>query len=148
MMRVLSLSRFLQKAQSLANNLMSVGELCEMIVDAVISTGFTALFSLVFMVQIYIYAPTLLGLGFTCGFGISSVFLLFTAYLQMRVKRKQIRKTQRNKRHSLCTYNRYSENKSWLVRKKELFARWGPRSFPKMQRLHTIRRLCLKSTKR
>lgn len=94
MMRILSLpADYFKKhsAGSLANKVMSVSELCEMLVDAVISTGFTALFSLVFMIQIYLYTPSLFGWALLAIF-VSALFSAFIAYLQMRVKRKQIQK--------------------------------------------------------
>ncbi len=126
MMRVLSLSPdFFKKhsAGSLANNLMSVVELCEMIVDAVISTGFTALFSLVFIVQIYIYAPTLWAWALLAVFA-SVLFSAFSAYLQMRVKRKQIKKKaeEQGMVYALIT----GIQKIKLVgAEKRAFARWG-----------------------
>ncbi len=126
MMRVLSLpADFFKKhsAGTLANNLMSVGELCEIIVDAVLSTGFTALFSLVFIVQIYIYTPTLLVWALLSVF-VSVLFSACTVYFQMRIKRMQI---QKNAEEPGLVYALITGiQKIKLVgAEKRAFARWG-----------------------
>lgn len=126
MMRVLSLpADFFKKnsAGSLANNVMSVSELCELIVDAVLSTGLTALFSLVFMVQIYIYAPSL-WIWALLAVLVSVLFSVFVTRLQMKVKRKQIRKNAEEQGlvYALIT----GIQKIKLVgAEKRAFARWG-----------------------
>ncbi len=94
MMRILSLpAEFFKKhsAGSMANKVMSVSELSEIIADAVMSIGFTALFSLVFLVQIYIYTPSLLPWA-AFAIAVSVLFSVFAANLQMKIKRKQMKK--------------------------------------------------------
>lgn len=96
MMRVLSLpADFFKKTSSgaLANKVMSVSELCTIIVDGVLTTGLTALFSLVFLVQIYIYTPSLWKWAMLSA-AVTVIHAVFTAYRQTGVKREQIKQAE------------------------------------------------------
>lgn len=62
MMRVMSLPADFFKEYSsgeLANRASQVGTLCKMLVSTVMSTGLTSLFSLIYISQIFVYAPAL-----------------------------------------------------------------------------------------
>ncbi len=62
MMRVMSLPADFFKQYSsgeLSNRASQVGELCRMLVSTVLSTGLTSLFSLIYISQIFAYAPAL-----------------------------------------------------------------------------------------
>ncbi|MDY2900412.1 MAG: ATP-binding cassette domain-containing protein [Candidatus Borkfalkiaceae bacterium] len=62
MMRVMSLPADFFKEYSsgeLANRTSQVGTLCKMLVSTVMSTGLTSLFSLIYISQIFVYAPAL-----------------------------------------------------------------------------------------
>ncbi len=126
MMRILSLpADFFKKhsAGSLADSVMSVSELCEMIVDAVLSTGLTALFSLIFMAQIFIYTPSL-SIWALISVLVSVLFSVLVARLQMKIKRKQVRKNAEEQGliYALIT----GIQKIKLVgAEKRAFARWG-----------------------
>lgn len=126
MMRILSLpADYFKKhsAGSMAGKVMSINELCEMIVDSFISLGFTALFSLVFFIQIYVYTPTLLIWAVLAVF-VSVLFSVLVASIQMKVKRKQIKSAEREQGliYALIT----GIQKIKLVgAEKRAFARWG-----------------------
>lgn len=92
MMRILSLpaSFFKQHSSgSLASKVMSVSELCQIIAESAMATSLTALFSLVFMVQIYLYTPSLMIWAVLSLFALILVSA-FTAAAQIKLKRKQI----------------------------------------------------------
>ncbi len=96
MMRILSLpASFFKKhsSGSLANKVMLVSNLCEMIVDAGVTAVITALCSLVFVVQIYIYAPPLCGWAVLI-LALSLLWSVFAARLQTAEKRKELEYTQ------------------------------------------------------
>ena len=92
MMRVLSLPADFFKQYSSGDLAARTGylqSLCSMLVSAVLNTGLTSLFSLIYITQIFAYAPmlvvpaiviTLVTLGFT----------LCTTFFQMRVTRQQM----------------------------------------------------------
>ena len=97
MMRVISLSAaFFKKnsSGSLANKVLLIGELCSMIVDAGISTTITALFSLVFIVQIYVYAPTLCAWAVLV-LALSFLYSVIITHIQMKEKRKELEHSEK-----------------------------------------------------
>ena len=85
MMRVLSLpAKFFRGYSSgeLASRVQSINLLCEMLVDTVFTSGLTALFSLIYIAQIFNYAPALVvpSLAVTL---ITLVFSIVSALVQM-----------------------------------------------------------------
>ena len=92
MMRILSLpADFFKKYSSgdLAARTGHLQSLCGMIVTAVLSTGLTSVFSLLYISQIFVYAPMLVvpALSITL---ITLVFTLATTFFQMRLTRQQM----------------------------------------------------------
>jgi len=92
MMRILSLPPdFFKKhsAGELSGRAQYIQSLCSMLVSTVLSTGLTSVFSLVYISQIFVYAPALvvpaLGIILT-----TILFSLFTTFLQMRYSKKQM----------------------------------------------------------
>lgn len=87
MMRVLSLpADFFKKHSSgeLANRARHLENLCSMLVSAVLNTGFTSLFSLIYVSQIFAFAPALVLPAFVIIF-ITLAFSLITTFYQTRV---------------------------------------------------------------
>jgi NHLM bacteriocin system ABC transporter ATP-binding protein len=92
MMRILSLpASFFKKHSSgdLSNRVQSVETVCETLADSVINSGVTALFSLMFILQIYIFAPSLFDISI-CIMISHMVFSVICGILQTKVKRKQV----------------------------------------------------------
>ena len=92
MMRILSLpASFFKKHSSgeLSNRVQSVETVCETLADSVINSGLTALFSLMFILQIYIFVPSLFAITI-CIMISHVVFSVICGILQTKVKRKQV----------------------------------------------------------
>lgn len=92
MARVLSLPADFFKQYS-AGELMSrsqnIQSLCSMLVSTVLSTGLTSLFSLIYITQIFAYAPALV-IPALCIIGATLLFSLITTFYQMRISKKQM----------------------------------------------------------
>lgn len=92
MARVLSLPADFFKQYS-AGELMSrsqnIQSLCSMLVSTVLSTGLTSLFSLIYITQIFAYAPALV-IPALCIIGITLMFSLMTTFYQMKISKKQM----------------------------------------------------------
>ena len=92
MMRVLSLPVDFFKQYSageLSNRVSTIGNLCSMLLNAVFSTGLTAVFSLVYIAQVFAYAPALTAPAILITL-LTAGFSLATALVQMRVSEKQL----------------------------------------------------------
>ena len=90
MMRVLSLpARFFKEytAGELSSRMQGINSLCSMLSDAILTTGLTSVFSLVYISQIFIYAPGLVvpSLGITFA---TILFGLVSTFAQMRVSKR------------------------------------------------------------
>ncbi len=92
MMRILSLPADFFKQYSsgdLASRTGYLQSLCSMLVSAVMNTGLTSLFSLIYLVQIFQYAPMLVVPAITVTV-VTLLFTLCTTFFQMRVTRQQM----------------------------------------------------------
>lgn len=92
MMRVLSLpADFFKKYSSgeLANRVGCMNQLCSMMFDAILSTGLTAVFSLIYIGQILEFAPALVVPSGVMTL-VTICFSLFTSLMQMRITEKQM----------------------------------------------------------
>ena len=92
MMRVLSLPvDFFKKfsAGELSSRVGYIGKLCRMMLNAVFSTGLTAVFSLVYITQVFAYAPALAAPAIVLTL-LTAAFSLITALMQMRISEKQL----------------------------------------------------------
>lgn len=93
MMRLMSLpTNFFNEYSSgeISSRLLSITNLCNMLTNAVLTTGLTALFSFVFIFQMGIYAPALVVPGLTVLL-VMLVFSVATALLQLKISRKQMK---------------------------------------------------------
>lgn len=79
-------------AGELSNRIMSVNTLCNMLSDAVMTTGLTALFSFVYIFQMHHYGPALVVPGLIILF-IMLAFSIVTTVLQVRISRRQMKIT-------------------------------------------------------
>lgn len=92
MMRVLSLPVDFFKQYSageLSSRVSAVGKLCGMMLNAVFSTGLTAVFSLVYIAQVFAYAPALAVPAILVTL-LTAAVSLATALTQMRISEKQM----------------------------------------------------------
>lgn len=92
MMRVLSLPvDFFKKysAGELSSRVRYIGNLCRMMLNAIFSTGLTAVFSLVYITQVFAYAPALAAPAIVLTL-LTAAFSLITALMQMRISEKQL----------------------------------------------------------
>lgn len=92
MARVLSLpADFFKKysAGELMSRSQNIQSLCTMLVSTVLSTGLTSLFSLIYIAQIFTYAPALV-IPALCIIGVTVLFSLITTFYQMRISKKQM----------------------------------------------------------
>ena len=92
MMRILSLPPdFFKKfsAGELSGRSQNIQLLCSMLVSTVFSTGLTSVFSLIYVTQIFTYAPALLVPALLI-IGVTIVFTVVTTFYQMRYSRKQM----------------------------------------------------------
>lgn len=92
MMRVLSLPPAFFKnysAGELSSRTQHINSLCSMLVSTVLSTGLTSIFSLVYITQIFAYAPGLVVPALTIII-VTVAFSVVTMLAQMKVSRKQM----------------------------------------------------------
>ena len=92
MMRVLSLPTSFFKdytAGELSNRIRYMNGLCDQVVDIFFSTGFSSIFSLVYILQIAVYAPSLV-LPAVIMVILNLIITLLTVVLQIRVARKKM----------------------------------------------------------
>ena len=90
MARILSLPASFFKQYSsgeLSSRASQVSKLCDMLASALLSTGLTSVFSLIYIGQIFLYAPTLVRPALLIVL-ITVLFSLMTALLQMKVCKK------------------------------------------------------------
>ncbi len=92
MMRILSLPADFFKQHSsgeLANRSQNIQALCQMLVSAVLNTGLTSLFSLVYVTQIFTYAPALVVPALAVIL-MTLAFSVCTTLYQARIARRQM----------------------------------------------------------
>ncbi|MBR4026745.1 MAG: NHLP bacteriocin export ABC transporter permease/ATPase subunit [Lachnospiraceae bacterium] len=92
MMRILSLPADFFKQYSageLSNRANYVNTICSMLVSAILSTGLTSVFSLIYIVQIFEYAPALVVPALLVIFA-TILFSIITLFWQMHISKKQM----------------------------------------------------------
>lgn len=92
MMRVLSLPAGFFKdysAGELAGRSQQISALCGALVNAVLSTGLTSVFSLTYISQVFLYAPALVAPALTVTLA-TVLFSLLSALVQMRISKRQM----------------------------------------------------------
>lgn len=126
MMRVLSLPASFFKdysAGELANRMAYVNLLSDQMVNMALSTGLTGIFSLVYITQIFKYAPSLVGPALLIVFLIALVSV-FTVILQARVSKQQM--TLASKESGVCHAMINGVQKIRLAgAERRAFAKWG-----------------------
>ena len=77
-------------AGELSSRIMSMNTLCNMLSDAVMTTGLTALFSFVYIFQMIHYGPALVVPGLTVIL-VMLTFSIITTFIQVKISRKQMK---------------------------------------------------------
>ena len=126
MMRILSLpADFFQKYSpgELAGRAGNINTLCSMLVSLVFSTGFTAVFSMVYITQIFAYAPALVVPSLAIIL-VTVAFSMISALMQIRVSEKQM---ENGAKESGMTYSLISGVQKIKLSgaEKRAFAQWG-----------------------
>lgn len=126
MMRIMSLPADFFKPYSageLAERASQIGVLCKMLVSTVLSTGFTSLFSLIYISQIFAYAPALVVPALVIIL-VTVVFSLLSTFVQMKVSSRQM---ELSGKESGMTYALISGIQKIRLAgaEKRAFARWG-----------------------
>ncbi len=126
MMRIMSLPADFFKPYSageLAERASQIGVLCKMLAATVLSTGFTSLFSLIYISQIFAYAPALVVPALVIIL-VTVVFSLLSTFVQMKVSSRQM---ELSGKESGMTYALISGIQKIRLAgaEKRAFARWG-----------------------
>lgn len=126
MMRIMSLPADFFRSYSageLANRVSQIGVLCRMLVSTVLSTGFTSLFSLIYISQIFAYAPALVAPALVIILA-TVVLSLLSSLVQMKVSARQM---ELSGKESGMTYALISgiQKIKLAGAEKRAFARWG-----------------------
>ena len=126
MMRVMSLPADFFKsygAGELSNRVSQVGVLCKMLASTVLSAGLTSVFSLLYISQIFVYAPSLVAPALIIIF-VTVVFSVISSLVQMKIS---IRQMELSGKENGMTYALISgiQKIKLAGAEKRAFARWG-----------------------
>jgi len=126
MMRVMSLRPDFFKQYSsgeLSSRAQYIQSLCSMLVSAALNTGLTSVFSLLYVSQIFAYAPALVVPALAIIL-VTLVFTLATAFVQMRVSKQQMEVSSRESGMSYALISGVQKIKL-AGAEKRAFARWA-----------------------
>lgn len=126
MMRVMSLpADFFKKysAGELSSRVSQVGSLCRMLVSTVLSTGLTSVFSLIYISQIFAYAPALVVPALV----ITLVTVLFSVVMSLVRMKQNAELMELSSKESGMTYSLITGIQKIRLAgaEKRAFARWG-----------------------
>ncbi len=126
MMRILSLPADFFKQYSsgdLSSRAQYINMLCNQMVSALLSTGLTSIFSLIYISQIFIYAPALVVPALLIVLT-TLVFSLVSTFVQMRVTKKSLEVSAKENGMSYALITGVQKIKL-SGSEKRAFARWG-----------------------
>lgn len=126
MMRIMSLpADFFKEYGSgdLSSRAAHISSLCNMLVSAVLTTGLTSVFSLIYISQIFIYAPVLVVPAIAVIL-VTVAFSLISSFAQMRISKKQMELSAKESGMSYALISGIQKIKL-AGAEKRAFARWG-----------------------
>ena len=126
MMRIMSLPADFFKwygSGDLSSRAAHISSLCNMLVSAVLTTGLTSAFSLIYISQIFIYAP-LLVVPAIAVILVTVAFSLISSFAQMRISKKQMELSAKESGMSYALISGIQKIKL-AGAEKRAFARWG-----------------------
>lgn len=126
MMRIMSLPADFFKGYGsgdLSSRAAHISSLCNMLVSAVLTTGLTSVFSLIYISQIFIYAPVLVVPAIAVILA-TVAFSLISSFAQMRISKKQMELSAKESGMSYALISGIQKIKL-AGAEKRAFARWG-----------------------
>lgn len=126
MMRIMSLPADFFKGYGsgdLSSRAAHISSLCNMLVSAVLTTGLTSAFSLIYISQIFIYAPLLVVPAIAVILA-TVAFSLISSFAQMRISKKQMELSAKESGMSYALISGIQKIKL-AGAEKRAFARWG-----------------------
>lgn len=126
MMRIMSLPADFFKGYgsgNLSSRAAHISSLCNMLVSAVLTTGLTSVFSLIYISQIFIYAPVLVVPAIAVIL-VTVAFSLISSFAQMRISKKQMELSAKESGMSYALISGIQKIKL-AGAEKRAFARWG-----------------------
>ena len=126
MMRIMSLPADFFKGYGsgdLSSRAAHISSLCNMLVSAVLTTGLTSAFSLIYISQIFIYAPVLVAPAIAVIL-VTVAFSLISSFAQMRISKKQMELSAKESGMSYALISGIQKIKL-AGAEKRAFARWG-----------------------
>lgn len=126
MSRMLSLPAAFFKQYSsgeLSSRAQSINSLCNMLVSAVLSTGLTSVFSLMYLSQIFVYAPALVAPSLIVTL-VTVAFTVVSALVQMKISKRQMELSSKESGMSYALISGVQKIKLSGAEKRA-FARWG-----------------------
>lgn len=126
MMRIMSLPADFFKGYGsgdLSSRAAHISSLCNMLVSAVLTTGLTSAFSLIYISQIFIYAPVLVAPAIAVILA-TVAFSLISSFAQMRISKKQMELSAKESGMSYALISGIQKIKL-AGAEKRAFARWG-----------------------
>ncbi len=126
MMRILSLPADFFKEHSsgeLTQRMQYINALCGMLTNSIISTGLTSVFSLIYIAQIFTYAPALVVPALTITI-ITVLFSLISALVQMRITKQKLELSSKESGMTFALISGVQKIKLSGAEKRA-FARWG-----------------------
>lgn len=126
MMRVMSLPPDFFKQYSsgdLSSRAVQINALCKMLISTVLSTGLTSLFSLIYISQIFVYAPALVVPALLILL-VTVIFSVVSSLAQMKISTRQL---EHSSKESGMTYALITgiQKIKLAGAEKRAFARWG-----------------------
>lgn len=126
MMRIMSLPADFFKGYGsgdLSSRAAHISSLCNMLVSAVLTTGLTSVFSLIYISQIFIYAPVLVVPAIAVIL-VTVAFSLISSFAQMRISKKQMELSAKESGMSYALISGIQKIKL-AGAEKRAFSRWG-----------------------
>ncbi len=126
MMRVMSLPADFFKQYSsgeLSNRVSQVNVLCKMLASTVLTTGLTSVFSLIYISQIFVYAPTLVVPALIIII-VTVVFSLVSSFVQMKLSERRMELAGKENGMTYALFTGIQKIKL-AGAEKRAFARWG-----------------------
>ena len=140
MMRIMSLPADFFKGYGsgdLSSRAAHISSLCNMLVSAVLTTGLTSAFSLIYISQIFIYAPVLVVPAIAVILA-TVAFSLISSFAQMRISKKQMELSAKESGMSYALISGIQKIKL-AGAEKRAFARWGNLYAQNGEARHTTR---------
>ena len=126
MMRIMQMPpRFFRQYSSgeLSTRYKAIGQFCDMLLGNVFSTGIGAIFSMLYITQIFFYAPSLAGASLLIIVA-GVVFSLLSGLIQMRVSRNLMEKSSKESGLSVALISGIQKIRL-AGAEKRAFAKWG-----------------------